>query len=51
MTIPRIVPPSLRLCVDIAREARAARSIVKVMHNRIVMLPRKAANEEMPRVA
>jgi hypothetical protein len=51
MNIPRIVPPSLRLVADVAREAKAINSRIVIMHNRVVMLPRKAANQEMPRVA
>jgi hypothetical protein len=51
MNIPRILPSSPRLCVDIAREARAAKSVIKIMHGRIVMLPRKAANQDFPRAA
>jgi hypothetical protein len=51
MNIPRIVPPSLRLVSDVVREAKDTKSRIVIMHNRVVMLPRKAANQEMPRVA
>jgi hypothetical protein len=51
MITSRILPPSLRLCSDIAQEAKAAKCIVKILRNRIVMLPRKAANQDFPRAA
>lgn len=51
MNIPPIVPPSLRLVADVAREARENNCKVRIMHGRVVMLPRKAANQEMPRAA
>lgn len=51
MNTPRIVPPSFRLVADVAREAKAINSRIVIMRNRVVMLPRKAANQEMPRAA
>ena len=51
MNIPRIVPPSLRLVADVAREAKATQSMVRILHNRVVILPRKAANENLPEAA
>lgn len=51
MNTPRIIPPSKRQCSDIAREAKATHSRVRIMHNRVVMLPRKAANQELPEAA
>jgi hypothetical protein len=51
MNTPRIVPPSLRLAADVVREAKAVNSRIVIMHNRVVMLPREAANQDFPRAA
>lgn len=51
MNTPRIIPPSLRLVADVAREAKDAHCRIRIMRNRVVMLPRKAANQNFPEAA
>jgi hypothetical protein len=50
-TLPRIVPPSLRLVSDVVREAKNTNCRIRIMRNRVVMLPRKAANQNFPEAA
>lgn len=47
----KIIPKSPRLVADVAQEARTAQSVVKVIGSRVVMFPRAAANQELPRLA
>lgn len=49
--VAHIIPPSLRLVADVAREARDMRCKVRILRNCVVMLPRKAANQNFPEAA
>lgn len=50
-TIIRIIPRSPRLVASVAQEARAVGAVVKIVRDRVVMLPRKAANSNFPEAA